>query len=180
LLVDRDGAFYLEELSDDIHVDSAVVTIAGSPQTVFTGLAHLNGRTVKVVGDGVPQADQTVAGGSVTIATAATVVQIGLSYTHTITPLPANMLATTAGAHRMRLVRLTLRVLETQSLRLDVGRGVRTITLPGTAPPLAYTGDIIVTGYGWRHDLDDTLWHITSDVPLPFTLLSTTTELQVN
>jgi hypothetical protein len=43
-----------------------------------SGLSHLNGETVKVWGDGAPQADKTVSGGAITLETPAATVHVGL------------------------------------------------------------------------------------------------------
>ena len=56
------------------------LTYSGGPTTVISGLDHLEGETVKVVGDGAVQSDKVVSGGSITIDLAASKVQVGLSY----------------------------------------------------------------------------------------------------
>jgi hypothetical protein len=48
--------------------------------TQITGLYHLEGQTVSVIGDGAVQADQTVSHGKITLATRATTVHIGYDY----------------------------------------------------------------------------------------------------
>lgn len=48
--------------------------------TTVTGLSHLEGETVSVVGDGLVQTDKTVASGSITIDTAASIVHVGYNY----------------------------------------------------------------------------------------------------
>jgi len=48
--------------------------------TSITGLHHMEGETIGVIGDGLSQADVTVSDGAVTIATAAGVVHLGYAY----------------------------------------------------------------------------------------------------
>lgn len=48
--------------------------------STVTGLLHLEGQTVKVVGDGAVQTDKTVSSGSITLDTAAAVVHVGYGY----------------------------------------------------------------------------------------------------
>jgi hypothetical protein len=180
LEVFRNSAHMIEEIDDALSLDCALVGTAGSPTTVWSGLSHLNGKTVKVVGNGIPQADRVVAGGSVTIASAATSVQIGLPFTHTIEPLPANLGGNSTPIHRLRLIRTMLRLENTQALTVDIGRGLRAVTLPGSGPPASYSGDLVLHAYGWKRDFDTSLWRIESNTPLNFTLLSITTELKVN
>lgn len=180
LQVLRNGAYLLEELRDEIGVDSGVIGSNATPQSVWGGLTHLNGKTVRVVGDGVPQTDCVVAGGAVTIATPARQVQIGLAFAHKIVPLPPGGEGMPAGAHRVRLVRLRARVQDSSTLRLDVGRGWRRLALPGVAPPVTYSGDVVVDAYGWTTDLNAPLWQMEDDTPLAFFLLSIVNEMNVN
>jgi len=60
-------------------VDSGLSRTSGGPTTSIIGLDHLEGETVKVIGDGIVQADQVVSSGAITI-TSASVVHVGLSY----------------------------------------------------------------------------------------------------
>jgi hypothetical protein len=62
---------------DAFFVDSGL-SYSGAPATVFTGLAHLNGKTVVGLADGAVVGPFVVAGGSVTIPTAASEVHLGL------------------------------------------------------------------------------------------------------
>ena len=71
-------------VSGMVFADSAVVR-TGSPTTTITGLSHLNGKTVCVIGDGLPQADKVVSGGSISISSASTVI-VGLPFTSILEP----------------------------------------------------------------------------------------------
>ena len=55
--------------------------------STITGLGHLEGEVVAVFADGLAQDDKTVASGSITLDTAASVVQIGLGYDSTLQPM---------------------------------------------------------------------------------------------
>jgi hypothetical protein len=87
----------------------------------------------------------------------------------------------------VRLVEAVFRIEETAALRLDVGRGLRDIPLRqfgidiilDEAPP-PVSRDVRVHALGWQNDTSRPLWRIEHDMPLPFTLLSVTTELKVN
>lgn len=48
--------------------------------TTISGLTHLNGQTVQILGDGAALADAVVSAGTVTLSEASAVVQIGLGY----------------------------------------------------------------------------------------------------
>jgi hypothetical protein len=71
-----------EDAAEDAYYFDSLVTYDGASASVITGLDHLEGETVKVWADGYLQADQTVESGQITLERAASVVQIGLGYTH--------------------------------------------------------------------------------------------------
>lgn len=50
--------------------------------TSISGLSHLEGETVGIMGDGAVQGDKVVSGGSITMDTAAALVHVGLKYEH--------------------------------------------------------------------------------------------------
>lgn len=72
--------------ADCFFVDSGL-TYDSTPATVFSGLDHLEGETVAILADGVVQTPQVVTGGSITLATAASVVHVGLPYTGVLAPM---------------------------------------------------------------------------------------------
>jgi hypothetical protein len=61
------------------YCDSSVLITNDTPQTVINGLSHLEGKSVVVLADG-KVLTATVTSGSITLATAATLVRVGLSY----------------------------------------------------------------------------------------------------
>lgn len=68
---DLDGA-----LIDANHLDCSV-TYSGAATVTITGLAPLNGETVKVIADGYVHPDRTVSGGQITLERAASKVHVG-------------------------------------------------------------------------------------------------------
>jgi len=79
------------DIDDAFYVDSGV-TYDSTATTTITGLGHLNGETVAVLGDGVVQTSQVVSGGSITITEASTV-QAGLPLTVQLRTMPLSWLA---------------------------------------------------------------------------------------
>jgi hypothetical protein len=69
----RTGQFAL----DAFFVDSGL-TYSGSPATVISGLSHLEGQTVTVLGDGVAVGTFVVASGAITLPAARSIVHVGL------------------------------------------------------------------------------------------------------
>lgn len=187
ILVNRDGTYIVEEFDDSLNLDSALTGESESPTANWSGLDHLEGQTVSIVADGVVQADKIVTGGAVTLDEAASSVEIGLSYTHIIEPLPPSAIDNGGSGRAIRLVEGLFRLEGTAALKLDVGRGLKDVSLrrlgeseilDAAAPTVS--GDIRVRALGWQADGTNPLWRIEQDVPLPFTLLSVTTELKVN
>lgn len=184
--VERDGTMRLERFDDALALDAALTGDAASEQDRWTGLGHLNGRTVGVVADGAPRAAAAVAGGAVTLDLPAREVQVGLPFTHEVEPLPPD-LASAMGvrAAPLRLVGVTFRLLDTKALSVDLGRGPRPVTFRRLdtalldAPPPAFTGDVSLRALGWRRDALAPLWRIEDSTPLPMTLLSVTTETRI-
>lgn len=187
MLIERGGDYLLEIFDQNLHLDSALAGEAGSPATIWSGLDHLEGRTVSVKADGALLPGHLVTGGAVTLSEPASAVEIGLPYTHIVEPLPPNETTTVGPGRKVRLVRGLFRLKDTAALRLDTGRGLKDITLrqigedeilDGPAPLVS--GEIAVRALGWQKDGTKPLWRIEQSAPLPFELLSVTTELKVN
>jgi hypothetical protein len=128
-----------------------------------------------------------VTGGAVVLSAPASTVQIGLGYTHIVEPLPPNVIAESGAGRKIRMIKGIFRLHDTAALRLDTGRGVNDITLRQLgeedildAPLPLVSGDISVRALGWQNAGTQSLWRIEQASPLPFTLLSVITELNVN
>ncbi len=187
MLVERDGAYFIELLDSDLNLDSALSGQVEIAASVWSGLEHLEGQSVSIVADGAIIAAQTVQGGSVTLDEPAYEVQVGLSYTHKIMPLPPNEVSKVGGARKLRLIRALFRVKDTAALCLDIGRGLKDISLKQLGeddildvPNPQVSGDIEVRGLGWQDGGTSPLWTIQQDEPLPFTLLMVSSEIKVN
>jgi hypothetical protein len=71
---------YIERLDEAMLVDCGIARVAAEPQLVFTGLGHLEGEMVAVVGDGTYRGEYLVTGGQITLDTDAQAVNIGLFF----------------------------------------------------------------------------------------------------
>lgn len=187
LLIERSGQYFIEVFDDALNLDSALTGEVSSPATMWSGLDHLEGMDVSIVADGVVLPEQTVASGQITLSIPALRVEIGLSYTHEVQPLPPSAVGDGQMIRKVRMTEAIFRVLDTKALRLDVGRGAKDISLRQIgeepildAPPPLVSGDISVRALGWKHDLSEPLWKIEQPAPLPFTLLSVMTEIVIN
>lgn len=188
LLVERPGGFCIEVFDPAFNVDSGISGADVNGKTVWSGLGHLEGLTVKVLADGAVRPDSIVADGAVELTEPAFAVQIGLGFSHIIEPLPlaAQTGSGNAQSGRMRAVEITFRLHDSAALRLDAGSGF--IDAPFKrfgenvldAPPPSFTGDKAVRVLGWKKDAVESLWRIRQDTPLPFTLLAVMTEIKLN
>lgn len=141
---------------------------------------------VSILADGVAVGEKTVSAGQITLDDPARAITVGLAYTHIIEPLPPAVVGQGGPGRKLRLIRAIFRLEDTQALCLDVGRGLKDITLRETgddlldAPPPVVNGDVTVRALGWQQGGTDSLWRIEQDIPYPCTVLGVTTELKIN
>jgi len=185
LLLNRDGIYTIECFDDELYVDSGLAGETDTPATMWSGLDHLEGRSVAILADGVIQPSVIVESGAITLDEPASTIQIGLPFTHVVEPLPPNTIAEGGQARAARLIETIFRIEDTQALRVDLGRGLRDIPLRDTGtdldtPPPAISGDIRVRAFGWRRDGTQPLWRIEQSAPLPFTLLSVAADIKTS
>ena len=187
--VKRGAAWSLEAFDDAVAVDAALTGQDPDGRTTWSGLAHLDGRSVRVVADGSDQGLHTVSSGAVQLDHPAHQVTVGLPFRHVIQPLPPAPFASGAGSLgvALRPIRTILRLQDTGVVRIDTGRGPQPAPLRRLRParrfgqaPAPFTGDVTVRHGGWTRSPDRPVWRIDQDDPLPFVLLSATTEVKVN
>lgn len=113
--IDEQTVRYVEYLSpwdfgddqtDAFFVDCGV-TYDSTAATTFSNLGHLEGESVALLADGAPVDGESVAGGSLTVDTAASTVQIGLPYSSTLTTVRYDVASQELGTtwHRQKSVR---------------------------------------------------------------------------
>lgn len=162
---------YVEFFRPDTYVDSAL-EYSGVATTSVTGLDHLNGKTVKINGDGAVYPDEVVSGGSVTLdGPAAETIQVGLAFTPKIVTLrPEVKLPNgTSQGRPKRWAEVFIRMY--QSLGLTVEGDVipfRSAADPMDSEPPLYTGDKRISNSGWDQEGKLTFQQ---DQPLPCTIL---------
>lgn len=139
--------------------DSLIQLTSGSPLTVWTGLGHLEGRTVRVHADNVYMGTFVVTGGQITIPRAASAVSVGLGFDSVCTLQPptvetreGNSQGGSASVHKVRV-----KLLKTVGLTVngeDVPFRQFGESVLDTSVPL-FTGVKDVTQYGWAAATDD-------------------------
>jgi hypothetical protein len=188
MLVARANGVFIERLDDTLLVDSGRRLSSSESSLLWEGFDHLEGHELAVVADEQAVEPTTVQGGAIMLAAPVRTVVAGLPYTHVIEPMPAVLAIGGPGGQdpAYRPIRITLRLLATQSLHIDTGGGLRDLPLhtigggPMDRSPAPFTGDRSVRALGWRRGLQQPPWRIEQNTPLPCTLLSATTEVKVN
>ncbi|MFH1230992.1 MAG: hypothetical protein V1709_05790, partial [Planctomycetota bacterium] len=176
---------YIEYLAPDFvdnqaacwFVDSGL-QYSGTGATTVTGADHLEGKVVSILADGAVKPDTTVASGTISISTAASVVTAGLPYKSILEPmdLETKEAEGSAQGRRRKIHNALVRFYKT--LGANIGSKVGALdVIPfrkssdpmDSAPPL-FTGDkIIPFPGGWdRHGYI----RITQEQPLPLTVLA--------
>jgi hypothetical protein len=186
--IHRAGGWSVEAFDDAHAMDAALAGAAAAPKSRWSGLDHLEGREVKIMGDGAELPPATVSGGAVDLPYPVSSLRAGLPYIHEIAPLPAVSMGQggVRQSKALRLIRASFRVLDTQALSVDTGRGPTPVPLKrlGPAgvldsPPPAISGDVSVRAVGWRREALAPVWRVVQDTPLPCTILSVATEMKV-
>lgn len=186
-IVRRDDRYLLERLDDTCHTDCAFVCVSEMAKRIWSGLSILNNRTVKVVADGIVMPDTVIRDGCLTLEYPAREIEVGLGFTHRVVPLPPVVGASNGGAPVAcaRLVKATLRVVDTISVEMDTGSGltqVMTRPLGGyrlNTVPTPKTADLTVRALGWSRSPTAPLWIIQGDLPRAFKLVSVTSDIQI-
>lgn len=165
-----------------LHTDSAVTGYSAPGALVWSGLGHLEGKTVRVKGDGVVLASKVVTGGSITAERLVHNIEIGLDYVTKIVTLTPELQGQGGSSQgmRMRISEIILRVLGTIGATIN-GRPVPFRTLgPGVldAPIEPFTGDKSLDHEGWEKGAAELT--IEQRDPLPFHLLSIIKRFTVN
>ena len=186
VMVKRGDVYTIEYFDDTLYVDAALKGQAVTATATWSGLDHLEGKTVTIIADDIIVDTKIVSGGQITLDAPVNQVVIGLPFTHIVEPLPPSLLSNGGAGRAVRLVEATFRIENTSALKVDMGRGLDDIPLRDFDDQILdtsmqqFTRDITVKAYGWTKDLTKPLWRVEQDKPLPFTLLSVTTELKVN
>ena len=85
--IERQETRQFVDQADAFFVDSGL-RYEGVPADTFTGLGHLEGKTVSILADGAVHPQRVVAGGQITLDVEASTVQIGLPYQADMQTLP--------------------------------------------------------------------------------------------
>lgn len=167
-----------DEQENAHYVDCGLNFTYGSATTSVTGLGHLEGETVAVLADGAVHPSRVVAGGSITLQLAASVVTVGLPFTAKLATmdLESGSATGTAQGKIKRIYRMGIRLLRTVGGKLGTTETkvnniqFRDPSTPMDAPPPLFTGDkMVAVPGGW--DKNTRAWFVHDD-PTPATVVA--------
>jgi hypothetical protein len=173
----RNGTVRIEVWDEAALLDASVRQTSGSPFTVVTGLGHLNGLTVDLIGNGAYLGQAVVAAGQVTLPRQVTSAEVGLNFDvrgRTLPIEPRDPSGHMIG-RRMRVDAVTARVVDSglftiQNQAVVLRRVGAAPAAPLDTPPPRLTGDVTLRGLlGWRERADV---EFQQPVPGPLTLLA--------
>ena len=179
--IDGNEVYYVEYMEmplvdggsiEDAYYLDCGITYDSTATTTITGLDHLEGETVSVVGDGVLQADKTVSSGQITIDSASTV-HVGYPYNANMQTMPLDPTGQRY-AMKSRIVTETVRVIETGP-GLNLGTDTTDLQDAGISAGLTsgLIGPVNIPG---KHDRD-TRMYVRHDEPFPCKLISITCDI---
>src|SRR6266404_1756146 len=165
--LDTQGGFY-----GNLQTDAAL-TYSGAATATLTGLAHLEGQIVDILGNGSCYPQQAVVSGQVTgLNPKVTQAEVGLHFDSTLLTMrpEAGGDAGTAQGARKRFNEVTVRLDSTIGVTINGERmEFRKTTDPMDSPPPLFTGEKKVSNLGF--DTDGRI-EIKQTQPLPMTVLA--------
>jgi len=173
--VERLDPFFTDSDTEDAFFVDSGLTYDGEATTSISGLDHLIGKEVAIVGDGGVIASQTVsAQGGITLPYEASVVHVGLPYTSSMATVPPMLLSNDGRVigKKKRIVKALLKFYMTHGAQVS-GDGVTfdTVHFPLVSNQVTlFTGDKEVTPPG-GFDLEGKIY-VRQTLPLPMTLLA--------
>lgn len=173
---------YIERFTDGCQVDCGIFGSSEAGKAVWSGLSHLEGKTLDIVADGVVMQQQVVTGGQITLPRVAFNIQAGLPFTTRIKTLTPEVQGGTGSAqgNSMRVGEITLRFLETTGCKVNgqtiAFRNLGVGVLDKPAP--LFTGDHRLENLGWERGKASV--EIVQDQPLPFHLLCVIKKITIN
>lgn len=165
---------YVERMRPDFYVHCGIIGHDPAGSQVWGGLAHLEGKTVKIRADGTEQPDAVVTAGQITLPRAAVDVQIGLQVTPRVKLLRPEVATQTgtAQASQMRTHKVSVLFLDTVGATINGQRRATRQFGPNILdkPPAPLSGWDGVGELGW--DTGESPIEITQESPMPFHILA--------
>lgn len=181
--IERRASRRFVDLADAFFVDCGA-RYDGPPITALsTGLSHLEGKTVAILGDGAVQPQQVVTGGTITLERPFSKIVVGLPIVADAQTLPFSLEIQGYGQGRPKNINeVFLRLFKSSNVKIGPSFGrlreakMRTYEPPGS-PPSLFTGTVDITSDAeWQ---DEGQLCLRQDEPLPLTVTSLSMEIAV-
>ena len=177
VVVERDGSYFLEIFDDEVYCDCAKKIYSKDGIDEVQNLEFLEGKNVIVNADDYIY-DLVVIDGKVKLPKRSNNVMVGLPFMHLFCPLPV-FISWNYMPRAVRLLEVSLRVMDTPLLQIDTGNGLRSITFLNfdsgnkfdESLPY-YSGDLKVRGKGFVKNYEVPLFKIQSYKPYKFKILN--------
>jgi len=170
------------EQADCFFVDCGL-SYDGTATDTFSGLDHLEGETVAVLGDGAVYATETVTDGSITIRDEVEKCHVGLPFRYRLKPMRLDVMTpkgTTHGSIK-KISEMVISFLDTLNAQYGDGTDTRKIDWRTTevydTPPALFTGDKTVVFPGGFSNDDPIL--ISGEDPLPCSVRAIVPRIEV-
>ena len=123
---------YIEVFEPGLKLDAAIMGVSALGADIWTGLNHLEGKSVSVLADGVVMGNFTVVAGQIQLPRTAKTVSIGLGYVSTIKLLPIEIVSQSGSSQgvNVRTGRCTIKFLE------SIGCMFNSEVIPFRNPPV--------------------------------------------
>ena len=162
----------IEEVDFDVQTDNSKIYTSVSSDTL-TGLAHLEGETVDVMGDGILYPDLQVRGGQVVLSESVTNAYVGMSFTCQFQPMDLN---TPLGAYGntfytpKQIKKLYIQYYQTVAGMINVG-SIQSPIINTWVLGEAYAPEDGVCEYSPMTGWNDQVLEIVQEKPLPITII---------
>jgi hypothetical protein len=162
----------IEEVNFDVQTDNSKIYTAVSSDTL-TGLGHLEGETVQVMGDGILYPNLQVRGGEVTLSSTVTDAYVGMGFNCQFQPLDLN---TPLGAYGntfytpKQIKKLYIQYYQTVAGTINVG-SIQAPIINTWVLGEAYSPEDGVCEYSPMTGWDNQVLLLEQDKPLPITIL---------
>lgn len=180
--IERMGGRWFSDQEDAYFVDCGL-TYSGAAATTITGLDHLEGETVSILGDGAVHPQQVVTGGEITLEQAVTLAHIGLPIVSDAVTLPLALEIAGYGQGRTKNVnQVFMRVFDSSGAMIGPygGRLIaykqRTTEPYGSPPDLATREIQVSVAPSWG---DSAQIHVRQADPLPITIVGLSMEVAI-
>lgn len=173
---------YIERFDSTLYTDCAINGTDGPGKAIWTGIGHLEGKSVAVKADGVYMGLFTVTGGTITLPRNAFAVEIGLNFSNSVTLLRPEIQSgdgsTQGNPQRVHEVSLLL----AETIGAKINGDVVAFRQFGPdlldVPPEQFSGFKRAGLTEWTRG--DEQITITQDEPYPFNLLAVVRKITVN